>query len=157
MTANFFAAYIIMATYAPATPKSYGGDAYETPVETLEWTAPDWYNPRIPVPRSVQPTGATMLVPVISMMPVRMDMGRYVRAFDSMPIAGHSLFDQPNPPLPLEVLGSGLAPPLSPAPGEGPWTKFPQYSPELRPISEFELPSPATRPGANTNTRRSDM
>jgi hypothetical protein len=98
-----------------------------------------------------------MLVPVISMMPVHKGPGVYVRAFDSMPDNGYPIFEPSNPPLPLDVLGSGLAPPLSPAPGESPWTKYPQYPPELRPIREYELPSPATRPDPRRNTNRSDM
>ena len=148
-----------MSTHAPATPKPYGGAAYKTPMETSEWTAPDWYEPRIRVPQSVTPTGATVLVPVISMMPVHKGPGVYVRAFDSMPDNGYPIFEPTNPPLPLDVLGGGLHVPQSPAPGEGPWSIYPQYSPILRPIVENEAPvvSRATRPDPNRNTRRSDL
>lgn len=123
-----------MSTPAPATPSPFGGTPYDTPPELLEWTAPTWYEPTLPVPRSVTPTGATVLIPIISMVPVHKGPGVYVRAFDSMPDQGYPLLQPTNPPLPLDVLGAGLAPPPSPAPGETPWTKFPQYAPELRPV-----------------------
>lgn len=150
-----------MTTHAPATPTPlpYGGPPYHTPIETLEWTAPSWYDPIIPIPRSVAPTGATELVPVISMMPIHKGPGLYVRAFDNMPEEGYPLLVPSNPPLPLDVLGSGLAPPQSPAPGESEWDIYPQYSSMLRPITENEAPAVSRAKHTNRirNEYRSDM
>jgi len=117
-----------IATVGPELPLPYGANPYAAPLETLTWTAPTWFLPTVPVPERQTPQGATQLVPIISMMPVHKGPGNYVRAFDALPDQGYPLLTPSNPPVPFETIGGGLRAPLSPAPGEYAWTKYPQYA-----------------------------
>lgn len=121
---------------ATSTPAPYGSDPYSTKPQTLSWTPPSWYNPSVPTIVEERIDESVVAVPVISMMPVHRGPKNYVRAFDSMPENGYPLFEPPVPSPPNETDGRGLNVPQSPAPGEGPWTKFPQYSSQYYRYSE---------------------
>lgn len=117
-----------METFAPATPSPNGVGPYDTPVETLGWSAPSWYEPTIPIiTRQSAVKEETVEVPVIAMVKMRKG-SNFVRAFDSMPDNGFPMAVPTNQPIPYETMGGGLNAPKKPAEGES-WKIYNQYSP----------------------------
>lgn len=117
-----------METFAPAIPSPMGEGPYDTPTETLDWTAPSWFEPPIPIIyRQATVKEETVEVPVIVMKKIRKG-SNFVRAFDAMPDNGFPMVTPTNQPIPLQTMGGGLNAPTSPAPGET-WKIYNQYSP----------------------------